>query len=587
MQRLLFILSIFLIVITGCKQDTSKNDASDKLHALFSLDWEYQLKKFPETATYLGDNRYNDRLTDLSFDAINKRKEHSVIMLKKLQQIDISSLSEQDALSYDLFEYEKEIEIALNEYPTEFMPLTQLDGIQLSFPTLMEIMPLNNIKDYENYISRLKAFPKYINQIIVLMEEGIKTNWVRAKVGMVGVPSQLEGQIFNDPTESTLFKALKKFPGNISEKESARLTKSGEETIAESVIPSLKKLKIFIEESYLPACREDIAASNLPGGEDFYNLRVKYFTTTILTSEEIHQLGLEEVARIKKEMEKVIKQSGFQGSFEEFLKYLRTNKQFYYTEAEDLITGYRDISKRADAELPGLFAELPRNTYGVKEFPGYEAPYQTTARYYRGSMDGSRAGYFMANTYMLDTRPIYEMEVLTLHEAVPGHHLQISRAAELDELPNFRRNASFTAYVEGWALYAESLGEEMGFYTNPYSKFGQLTYEMWRACRLVVDTGMHMFGWSRERAINYIKANASKSINEIIVEIDRYIVWPGQALGYKIGELKIKELRSRAENKLGESFDIRNFHNAILDDGALPLNLLERRIDKWIEGQSR
>jgi uncharacterized protein (DUF885 family) len=585
MQGLIFFSSIFLFIISGCQQGTDNNAEQDKLQALFNEDWEYQLKEHPEFATNLGDNRYNDRLTDLSIDAINKRKEHSQQMLEKLQKIDKASLSEQDALSYDLFEYEKELEIAFNKYPTEFMPVEQLDGIQLSFPALMDIMPLNNINDYENYISRLKAFQKQINQIILLMEEGIKTNWVRAKVGIVGVPSQIEGQIFNDATESTLYRAFKEFPESISEDERARLKKLGEETIGESIFPSLKKLKLFIEETYLPACREDIASKNLPGGEDYYNLLSKYYTSTVLTPKEIHQIGLEEVARIKNEMEKVIKQTGFKGSFGEFLNFLRTDEQFYYKDEEDLIKGYRDISKRADAELPALFAELPRNTYGVKPFPEFEAPYQTTARYYQGAVDGSRAAYFMVNTYKLDTRPIYEMEALTLHEAVPGHHLQITRAAELDFLPDFRRNAGYTAYVEGWALYAESLGEEMGFYSGPYSKFGQLTYEMWRACRLVVDTGMHMFGWSRERAINYIKDNASKSLNDIIVEIDRYIVWPGQALGYKIGELKIKELRDRVKNKLGELFDIRKFHNAILDDGPLPLNLLERRIDEWIEGQ--
>jgi len=587
MQKSIFFLSIILLAIIGCEQRTADTGNSSKLHTLFNEDWEYKLKEHPEYATSLGDNRYNNRLTDFSLDAIKKRKVHSQQMLLKLKQIDHSTLNEQDAISYDLFLYEKNLEISLNEYPTEFMPVEQLDGIQLSFPALMEIMPLNNKSDYENYISRLKTFPEQINQIIMLMEEGIKTNWVRAKVGIIGIPSQIEGQIYNTPTKSSLYRAFEKFPGNIPEDERQRIKKLGMEAIENSIFPSLKKLKLFIEDIYLPACRDDIASSNLPGGENYYNLKTKYYTTTNLTPEEIHKIGLDEVARIKKEMEKVIKQSGFKGSFTEFINYLRTDEQFYYEDEESLITGYRDISKRADAGLPALFAVLPRNTYGVKPFPEYEAPYQTTARYNPGAEDASRPGYFMVNTYKLETRPIYEMEALTLHEAVPGHHLQISRAAELDFLPDFRRNAEYTAYVEGWALYAESLGEEMGFYTDPYSKFGQLTYEMWRACRLVVDTGMHMFGWSRERAINYIKDNSSKSLNDITVEIDRYIVWPGQALGYKIGELKIKELRRKAQNRLGENFDLRKFHNTILDDGPLPLSMLERRIDEWIESQIR
>jgi uncharacterized protein (DUF885 family) len=280
-----------------------------------------------------------------------------------------------------------------------------------------------------------------------------------------------------------------------------------------------------------------------------------------------------------------MRRTGFTGSFAEFLTFLRTDPRFYYTKAEDLVAGYRDVAKRADAGLPALFAELPRNTYGVRAFPDFEGPSQTTARYYRGASDGSRPGYYMVNTYRLDMRPKYEMEALTLHEAVPGHHLQIARALELRELPDFRRNAPFTAFTEGGWLYAESLGEEMGFYTDPYSKFGQLTYEMWRACRLVVDTGMHHLGWSRERAIDFMKQNTAKSEQDIVVEIDRYIVWPGQALAYKLGELKIKELRARAQRELGDRFDVRKFHNAVLDNGPLPLDVLEREIDRWISTQ--
>jgi len=284
-------------------------------------------------------------------------------------------------------------------------------------------------------------------------------------------------------------------------------------------------------------------------------------------------------------MESIVSQVGFKGSFADFLTFLRTDKRFYYTNPDDLVAGYSHIAKRADGKLPELFAELPRTPYGVKVIPDYEAPAQTTAYYQAGAADGSRAGLYMLNTYKLDTRPKYEMEALTLHESVPGHHLQISRAQELKGLPDFRRNAGYTAYVEGWGLYAESLGPEMGFYTDPYSKFGQLTYEMWRACRLVVDTGMHQFGWSRQQAIDFMKENTAKTENDIIVEVDRYIVWPGQALAYKIGELKIKELREKARKELGARFDVRRFHNAVLDDGPLPLDILESRINKWIAEQ--
>jgi uncharacterized protein (DUF885 family) len=347
----------------------------------------------------------------------------------------------------------------------------------------------------------------------------------------------------------------------------------------------LKKLAAFVKSDYLPACPEDIAAIALPDGQAYYAFSARLQTTTTLSPKEIHEIGKREVARIRRDMEEVIKRANFNGTFQQFLTYLRTDPRFYYTRPEDLVTGYRDICKRIDLELPKLFAELPRNPYGVRVIPDYEAPAQTTAYYQQGAADGSRAGVYWANTYKLNTRPKYEMEALSLHEAVPGHHLQISRAQELKELPDFRRNAGYTAYVEGWALYAESLGEAMGFYTDPYSKFGQLTYEMWRACRLVVDTGMHALGWTREQAIKFMSDNTAKTVNDIIVEIDRYIVWPGQALAYKIGELKIQELRARAKAELGERFDVRKFHNALLDDGPLPLEILEKRIHEWIAAQ--
>ena len=334
----------------------------------------------------------------------------------------------------------------------------------------------------------------------------------------------------------------------------------------------------------LPGTRS-IAASELPDGKAYYAHCIFEHTTTDLTAEEIHETGKNEVRRIGREMLEVMRQTGFDGSLEEFSSFLRSDPRFYFTHENDLVTAYRDIAKRADAELPGLFAELPRNPYGVRAFPDYEAPSQTTAMYYPGASDGSRAGYFMVNTYRLDMRPKFEMEALVLHEAVPGHHLQISRAQELKSLPRFRRNASFTAYIEGWALYAESLGEKMGFYTDPYSKFGQLMYEMWRACRLVVDTGIHYFGWSRQQAIDYMKEQTAKTEQDIAIEVDRYIVMPGQALAYKIGEMRIRQLRDRAEQKLGPAFDIRSFHNAVLDNGALPLPVLEEQMNSWIEEQ--
>jgi uncharacterized protein (DUF885 family) len=579
-----------LIVFTASAvlaQTLSSSDVAKRLHALFDEDWQWGLEQFPETATQLGDNRYNDRVTDDSIEAIERRKTHEREMLDRIQKIDRSMLNGQDVLSYDLFLRDKRLGVEAERFHTEYMPIDQMNGVQITFGQLVGSTPFRNAKDYSDYVARLEGFARQIDQLILLMKRGIETKWMPAAVPLRSVPAQIEGQISDDPTKSTLFNPFARFPDNVSAEDRTRLADSGRRVIAGSLTPALKKLDKFFKEVYLPACRHDIGASSLPDGEAYYQDAIRRHTTTNLTAKEIHEIGKREVARIHKEMEAVVRQTGFKGSFQEFLTFLRTDPRFYYTKADELVAGYSYIAKLADGKLPELFAELPRTPYGVRVIPDYEAPAQTTAYYQPGAADGSRAGLYMINTYKLDTRPKYEMEALTLHESVPGHHLQIARSQELEGLPEFRRNAGYTAYVEGWGLYAESLGTEMGFYADPYSKFGQLTYEMWRACRLVVDTGMHAFGWSRQRAIDFMKDNTAKAENDIIVEIDRYIVWPGQALAYKMGELKIKELRARASKELGANFDVRKFHNVVLDDGPLPLDLLDSRIDAWIAEQKR
>jgi uncharacterized protein (DUF885 family) len=470
-------------------------------------------------------------------------------------------------------------------FPAELLAIEQLDGPQLAFPQLMGVMPVRTVKDYENYIARLNAFPNYLAQIQALLEKGVQTGWTQPAGPLRSIPQQIAEQVSGEVEKSALYAPFTKFPDGIPSKDRERLAVAARKAIDTSVFPALAKLRDFMRDDYLPAGRAQIGASSLPDGKAWYEFAIRRYTTTTLSADRIHELGLSEVRRIRGEMQQVITDSGFKGSFAEFLSFLRTDPRFYYTKPEDLLTGYRDIAKRADERLPELFAELPRTPYGVQPFPDFEAPSQTTARYYPGAEDGSRAGLFMANLYKLDARPKYEMEALTLHEAVPGHHLQIARAQELKGLPAFRRNGNYTAYIEGWGLYAESLGSEMGFYTDPYSRFGQLTYEMWRACRLVVDTGMHAKAWSRQEAIDFMKENTAKTELDITVEIDRYIVWPGQALAYKLGELKLKELRARAIKALGEEFDVRRFHNAVLDNGALPLTVLEREIDRWIAAQ--
>ena len=577
---------IFTTIVVALAQLTASSTAK-RLNSLFDEDWQWTLEHYPESATLLGDNRFNDRLTDFTPDAIERRNLHQRQILDRIEKIDRSKLSGQDAISYDLFLLDKRIAVEAQRWPTELMPLSQIDGPHISFPQLAVSSPFRNVKDYDNYIARLAGYSKQLDQVIELMKRGIEARWIYPAVPLRSVPSQLKGQIVADPTSSPLYKPFLTFPADVSEADRQRLSAGGQRQIKEAVMPALTKLNAFIKEKYLPACRTEIAAAALPDGEGFYAHSVRRLTTTNLTPKEIHEIGQKEVSRIRAEMEAVVRQVQFKGSFNDFINFMRTDPQFYFSRGEDLVAAYRDISKRADPRLPELFAELPRNPYGVREIPDYEAPAQTTAYYQPGAADGSRAGYFWVNTYRLDTRPKYEMEALSLHEAVPGHHLQISRAQELKGLPEFRRNGGYTAYVEGWGLYAESLGSDMGFYRDPYSTFGQLTYEMWRACRLVVDTGMHSLGWSRQKAIDFMKENTAKTENDIIVEVDRYIIWPGQALAYKLGELKIKELKSKAKRELGERFDVRTFHNALLDNGPMPLDLLEEQMDQWIAEQKR
>ena len=557
-------------------------DAADRLNELMRKYWEWQLREFPELSTWTGDNRYNDRFTDLSQIAIESRKVDEQRMLDEARRIDPSQLSGQDRLSHALLVWELNLAVEAQQFPP-VMILNQIWGPQLMFPQLVSVAPFVTLHDYENYFHRLAGFPLYIDQAIGLLRFGVELGWVQPSLPLRGVHDQIEGQLDPDIEQNALYKPFLNMPEEIPEAAREQMRSRARAYIADGVFPAMVKLRDFLTETYLPAGNRSIAASTLPDGGDYYMHCVREYTTTGLAPADVHQIGIQEVARIRAEMDSVFQETGFKGSLAEFGAFLRTDPRFYFTRAEDLVTAYRDIAKRADAELPKLFSELPRTPYGVRPFPDYEAPNQTTAQYYPGASDGSRAGYFLVNTYRLDMRPTFEMEALTLHEAVPGHHLQISRAQELSHLPDFRRNGSYTAYIEGWALYAESLGSSIGFYTDPYSKFGRLTYEMWRACRLVVDTGMHLFGWTRQEAIDYLQENTAKTEQDIAVEVDRYIVWPGQALAYKIGELKIKELREKAKRELGSRFDIRRFHNALLDNGPLPLDILEDVMDEWIK----
>lgn len=555
---------------------------TEQFRQLLADEWETTLRESPTFASYLGDKRYNDRWPDVSLAAIERRHQHQQATLAKLKQIDVAQLSASDKLNYRLFA--QQIQNDLEAYPFRWylVPLTQRDGIQ-DESQLADAITFASVKDYEDWIARLRTFPAYMDQTITLMTRGVEQKIVQSKVVMQRLPEQIKKQLVEDPEQSLYYKPFKNFPDTISEDDRARLKKAAREAIAQQVIPAYQKFAKFFDETYYPACYEKVGVWQAPRGREFYALRAKQFTTTNLTPDEIHNIGLAEVKRIRAEMEAIVKQVKYEGNFQQFLQHLREDPKFYYQSPEELLNGYLAMCKRIDPELTKLFRKLPRIPYGLEAIPQHIAP-DTTAAYYRPpAADGSRAGTYFVNLYRPDMRPKYEMEALSLHEAVPGHHLQLALATELENVPEFRRFADFTAYVEGWALYAESLGDELGCYKDPYSKFGQLTYEMWRAVRLVVDTGMHDKEWTREQAIDFFKQNTAKTDLDIINEVDRYIAWPGQALAYKIGELKIKELRRRATEQLGDKFDIREFHDVILRDGTVPLDVLERQFEIWLE----
>lgn len=558
---------------------------SERFHALLEADWEYVLEHAPEFATYVGDPRYNDRWNDYSLEAVERWEAHDREVMRQLEAIDRDALNEADRLNYDLFRYNREMAIAGHRFPEEYLPVNQLWGVQQNIAETVNRMPRQTVKQYEDILGRMRSADEPIEQTIERMRRGLERGLTPPAIALRDVPAQIRAQIVESPEDSPIFRPFEEFPASIDEPDRERLRQAAREAIAETIVPAYEKLLAFFVDHYLPNARESIALSALPDGEAWYRHRVRDMTTTGLSPEDIHELGLREVERIRAEMDALIEQTGFEGSFSDFTEFVQTDPRFYFDDEEALLVAYRDIAKRLDPELPKLFGTLPRNPYGVRPVPEYAEKSQTTAYYMPGSPQAGRAGYFYANTYALDTRPKWEMEALTAHEAVPGHHLQISIAQELPDVPNFRRWGGYTAFVEGWGLYAESLGEELGLYEDPYSKYGQLTYEMWRAIRLVVDTGMHAKGWSRQQAIDFFAANSSKQLHDITVEIDRYIVRPGQALAYKLGELKFKALRARAKSELGEAFDVRAFHDALLENGALPLHLVEAHIEQWIAQQ--
>jgi len=557
------------------------NEETKALHELFAAEWDYQMEQYPTWASRLGNRRWNDRWGDRSLDAIDKRHSHHIEVLTRLRSINREDLSPSDRMNYDLFQKDYENEVEGHRYRWHLIPLNQLGGVQTA-DELADALRFERLKDYDDWLARLRALPAYIEQTTALMREGIKQQILLPKIVLERIPTQIDHQIVSDPKESPFYKPFSHFAGSIAETDRSRLASAAENVITSEVVPGFRRLQEFFVKDYLPPSPSQVGIWHLPHGEEMYHFAVRLHTTTNMTPEEIHEIGLREVARIRDEMQSIIDELGYKGSMEEFAEFLRSDPQFYYKTPEDLLLAYRALTRRVDPLLVRIFHTLPRIPYGVEPIPQNIAPDTTTAYYRSPAADGSRAGTYFVNLHKPETRPKYEMMVLSLHEAVPGHHLQIALATEQADLPNFRRHGGYTAFVEGWGLYAESLGEELGLYDDPYSKFGQLTYEMWRAVRLVVDTGLHYMRWERQQAIDFFRANTAKQELEVVNEVDRYIAMPGQALAYKIGQLKISAIRSKAETKLGNKFDIRAFHDEILKDGALPLDLLEAKMDDWI-----
>ena len=557
---------------------------AEDFSALLDEVWEWQLAENPVFASELGDRRYNDRWVDISLDSIERRQEETRAFLQRLYGIDRSSLSEADQLNYELFRRSLQNDVDSFKFSGHLLPFDQNGGVQ-NLDNITNSLSFSTIEDYEDWLARLSTVDVVIEQTIDLAERGRKSGMMSPKILMQRIPDQIAVQLVDDPEASPLYKVFVDMPDSFSTEDQQRLRSLARETITDTVLPAYRKLDKYFTATYLPASRASIGLSELPNGNEWYANQARHYTTTQMSPDDIHRLGLNEVRRIRDEMQKIIDGLDFAGSFQDFLVFLRSDPQFYFDNPDDLHQAYLATSKRIDPELVKLFGKLPRMPYGVKPIPDSIAPDTYTAYYTSPAADGSRAGTYWVNLYKSEVRPKYEIEVLTVHEAMPGHHLQIALQQELPDMPNFRRYSGFTAFTEGWGLYSESLGYDLGLYRDPYSQFGQLTYEMWRAVRLVVDTGIHYKGWTRQQAIDFFKDNAAKTELDIINEIDRYIGWPGQALAYKIGQLRINAIRTQAELALGDAFDVRAFHDELLGGGALPLDLLEQRMDAWLETQ--
>lgn len=577
---------VVLLLLASASSTAAAEPGDAQLNQLLDQVWDFELTESPMLATNVGDVRGQDRLADDSLEAIEKRTESRRSFLNRLNEIAFDSLSPMKQIDYELLRRRLEGQIANFEFQTHLMPINNREGFHISFPELPREMNPRSPQDFANYVARLNDFSRYADQQIELLRGGMEAGLTQPAIIMRDSPSQAEAHVVDDPSDSLLLTNIADESREALGDQWPAIESEIKAAIASSVVPAYRRFADFLRKEYLPACRGPIGAASLPRGREFYRDRVRRFTTLDITPEELHETGIRENARIRNEMEAIRESVGFEGDLAAFVHHLRTDPQFYPKTADELMKEAALILKKADGRLPELFGRLPRIPYGLREIPAYVAPQTTSAYYWPPATDGSRGGFYYLNTYNLSSRPLYQLESLSLHEAVPGHHLQLALQAELTELHPISRESNFTAFIEGWALYSERLGKEIGFYKDPYQDFGRLSMEAWRASRLVVDTGIHWMGWSREQAIEYMKSNTALSEHNVVAEIDRYIGWPGQALAYKTGELAISRMRRDAEQRLGEKFDVRSFHDKVLEAGSIPLPLLESRVNEWVESQS-
>ncbi|MDG2516507.1 DUF885 domain-containing protein [Lysobacter soli] len=601
LRPLLLALSV-TAAIAGCSKpapDTAATDKpaaaqtaqaaqarADQLNKLYVEFWDAYLKRNPVLATFTGDTRYNAELPN--FGSQQYRDESKKFLqdwLAKVEGVGSEGLTGQDLLNYEIFTKDAKDQIDSFQFPAWMTPVNQMDStasLAVQFGSGGGAQPFKTVQDYDNWLARGARIPVLFDTEIANMKQGIAAGVVQPKVLMEKVVPQLDALIKDKPEDTLFWGPITNMPKEFSDADKTRLTDAYRKMIAEQLMPAYKKLRAFVNDEYLPKTRDTFGLDKLPNGQAWYAFNAKQSTTTDLTPAQIHQIGLDEVARIHGEMQKVMTEVGFKGSLQDFFKYVQTDKKFEFKSQDELLKYYRGLEAKINEKVPTQFSVIPKSPFEIRPVEPFREKSAAGGQYYPPSEDGTRPGIFYVNTYDLPSRKIWDAEDLYLHEAIPGHHFQIATQIELKDMPAFRRWSIQSAFAEGWGLYAESLGKDLGVYTDPYSYFGYLQNELWRAIRLVTDTGLHSKGWTRDQVISYMKENSAVSDTTAIAEAERYIAWPGQALAYKIGELKIKELRAKAEKELGAKFDVREFHNEVLKDGAVPLAVLEQKIDRWI-----